>query len=150
MMKKYIIGALVLLCISACDPDEWLSGHQSLWYFKNTTDIPLEISCPKIQEELAIMVPGDSIRIYSSGRYFGDNEFPPFEDFLRLDSIYVYDTCGNKLCEWLVKDTMEEDRSVYKEKTWKHYKEHVTGSEYAFIWVFDIRNEDISHGYLEE
>lgn len=144
-MKNYIIGALMLLCISACDPDRWLSGHQGLWYLKNTTDIPLEIICPKTQVESTTIVPGDSIRIYNSSRYLGDNEFPIFEDFLKMDSIYVYDANGNKLCEWLVKDTAKEERSVYKEKTWKHYKEHIAGPEYAFIWVFDIQNEDIEN-----
>ena len=144
-MKNYIIGALVLLCISACDPDKWLSGHQGSWYLKNNTDIPLKIICPKIQAESTTMVPGDSILIYNSSRYLGDNEFPTFKDFLKMDSIYVYDANGNKLCEWLMKDTMKEERSIYKEKTWKHYKEHIAGPEYAFIWVFDIQNEDIEN-----
>lgn len=144
-MKKYIIGTLMLLCISACDPDTWMSGHQGLWYLKNATDIPLEITCPKIKAQYNTIFPGDSILIYRSCRYLGDNEFPTFEDFLKLDSIYVYDAGGNKLCEWLIKNTTEEERSVYKEKTWRHYKEHIAGPEYGFIWVFDIQNEDIGN-----
>lgn len=144
-MKKYIIGALALLCISACDPDKWLSGHQGLWYLKNATEVPLEIDCPKMQEQSNTILPGDSIRIYRSSRYLGDNEFPTFEDFHKLDSIYVYDVEGNKLCEWLIKNTAEGERSVYNEKTWRYYKEHIAGPEYAFIWVFDIRNEDIEN-----
>lgn len=102
-MKKFIIGVFVLLSISACDPIEWLSGHQGQWYLKNSTDVPLEITCQRIREELDIIIPGDSILIFRSGRYLGDNEFPPFEDFLKLDSIYVYGTNGKKLCEWFLK-----------------------------------------------
>lgn len=143
-MKKFIIGVFVLLSISACDPIEWLSGHQGQWYLKNSTDVPLEITCQRIREELDIIIPGDSILIFRSGRYLGDNEFPPFEDFLKLDSIYVYGTNGKKLCEWFLKNKEVEKRSVYEEKSWIHHKRHIAGPEYAFIWVFDIQNDDIS------
>lgn len=144
-MKKFIIGVFVLLSICACDPDKWLSGHQGQWYLKNSTEVPLEITCQRIREELDIIIPGDSILIFRSGRYLGDNEFPPFEDFLKLDSIYVYGTNGKKLCEWFQKNKEVEKRSVYEEKSWTHHKIHIAGPEYAFIWVFDIQNDDISN-----
>ena len=141
-MKKFLIGVVALLSICACDPVEWLAGHSGLWYLKNVTDVPLKITCSRTSDTI---VPGDSILIYRSFRYLGDNEFPPFGDILNLDSIYVYDTDGRTLCEWLLKNIAVDERSVYEEENWMHYKEQVEGPTFAFIWVFDIQNGDISN-----
>lgn len=145
MIKNVLIGAFILLSFCACDPDKWLSGHQGLWYLKNTTDITLEITYPSIRMDSMTIVPGDSICIYRSNHYLGDNEFPEFDNFLELDSIYVYDAGGNKLCEWLKQNMEVEERNVFKENVWIHCKEHIAGPEYAFIWVYDICNDDIDN-----
>ena len=149
-MKKYIIGAFALLLFCACDPIKWLSGPLANWYIKNTTDKTLEIMVMHTdrrtlikKNEALTLAPGDSILIYHSGRYFGDKELPPFDDFLGLDSIYVYDTDGEKLHTWLKKNMEIEERSVFKEEAWRHYVE--PGAEDLFIWVYDIRNESLDH-----
>ena len=145
-MKKYIIGAFALLPLCACDPPGWLYGYSANWYIKNNTDKTLEIKVdhtdrytnPILREESLTITPGDSILIYHSGRAYAEKELPPFEDFRRLDSIYVYDTDGEKLHTWLKKNMEVEERSVFKEEAWRHY---INESEDIFIWVYDIRNE---------
>lgn len=151
-MKKFIIGAFLLISFCACDPPEWLYGHSAYWYIKNTTDIPLKIEADhtdfrtnldlRMGESLTI-APGDSILICQSGRCFGDNEFPPFEDFLGLDGLYVYDADGKILREWFKINREDETCSIFKEGEWRHYIEPRGGGEFLFTWVYDISNEDI-------
>lgn len=149
-MKKYIIGAFALLSLCACDPPGWLLVRSAFWYIKNNTDKTLEIKVdhtdrdtnPILREESLTITPGDSILIYHSGRAYAEKELPPFEDFRRLDSIYVYDTDGEKLHTWLKKNMEVEERSVFKEEAWRHY---INESEDKFIWVYDIRNELLNH-----
>lgn len=143
-MKRFITLTLSLMILSACDPVEWLDGHVSGFYIKNITDNTLEVvTNPKTANKKMIVDPKDSIMIYSAGRYLGDKTFPPFEDILKLDDIYIYDTDGNVLRKWHQAGMTVEENGIFKEDEWRHYKEPIEGPLYFFIWVYDIRNEDI-------
>ena len=142
MGRLFIIGFASLILFSACDPDKWLSSHSALWYVKNSTDISLKISHSRMRTEHQIIEPGDSVCIFTSGRCLGDNEFPPFDDILALDKISVYDKDGNVLQEWHQESSTTDEYSIFKEKEWRHYKEHISGPEYAFIWVYNIHNAE--------
>lgn len=138
-MKKLIGFTLLLMILSSCDPVEWLAGHDSKFYIKNLTNNTLTITTyPQKTSREFIVAPNDSIMIYGSGRSLGDKIFPPFEDIHVFEDIYVYDTEGNVFREWHMEDMTAEEHSIFKEETWKHYKEQMEGPEYAFIWVYDI------------
>lgn len=141
-MIRLIILTLPLMILSACDPNEWLESHRSEFYIKNSTNNTLTISTnPQKTSREMIVSPNDSIIIYGSGRCLGDKMFPPFEDIHVFEDIYVYDTEGNVFREWHLEDMTTEEHSIFKEEVWKHYKEHIEGPKYAFIWVYDICNE---------
>ena len=152
-MKQYIIGAFALLLFCACDPYEWLVGHHAYWYIKNTTDKTLGItvihmdnrSNPVLENETLTLASGDSIWLYHSSRRLGTRELPLFDDFLELDSIYVYDSAGEELHKWLKGNREVEERSVFKEETWRHYKELIGSERYELTWVYDIRSESLDH-----
>jgi hypothetical protein len=145
MMKKYII-ALMLICISACDPIEWAVGHCGRFYFKNLTDRTLEIDCPYVTVmESTTIAPGDSIIIFTSGRPLGSNETPQFEDLHKLKWVSVHDAEGNELVDWAIDYTDANKRIMYKKDRWQHYKELIRDPRYLFIWVFNITNEDLEY-----
>ena len=139
--ESFIFLSLILI---ACDPVEWLTGHHSVWFLKNTTDIPLEIInfCSWDQDSF-VVAPGDSTQIFAGGRYFGHNELPPFDDILQLDGIRVFDENGNKLCEWLSQNAAIDKRTIYTENEWRHYATTFEGPELLFIWTYDITEDDI-------
>ena len=87
-------------------------------------------------------MPGDSVLVCTTGRLFGDKEFPPFEDmFLGIDSTIVCDTERNELCQWILDDESDPKLDFFRETQWRNYI--IEGSDYIVIWVFDINKEDI-------
>ena len=142
-MKKVLF--FLSLILIACDPPEWLSGHHSVWFLKNTTDIPLEIIYfrSSFEQDSCVVAPGDSTQIFGSGRLFGDNELPPFDDILQLDGVRVFDENGNKLCEWLSQNAAIDKRTIYTENGWRHYVTTLEGPGLLFIWTYDITEDDI-------
>ena len=73
-------------------------------------------SDPVLENETLTLAPGDSIWLYHSSRRLGTGELPLFDDFLELDSIYVYDSAGEELHKWLKGNREVEERSVFKEE----------------------------------
>lgn len=101
-------------------------------------------SDPVLENETLTLASGDPIWLYHSSRLSGTRELPPFDDFLELDSIYVYDSAGKELHKWLKGNREVEERSVFKEETWRHYKELIGPEIYELNWVYDIRNESLN------
>jgi len=160
-MRKILLIFVVLASFVACDPIEWLTGYQVSYYVKNNTDEPLLLLCYGGFEYLGTnvhvnldedggrdgeykyqIVPGDSVLVCTTGRLFGDKEFPPFEDlFLGIDSTIVCDAERNELCQWILDDESDPKLDFFRETQWRNYI--IEGSDCIVIWVFDINKEDI-------
>lgn len=139
-MRKILSFTLFLLILSSCDPAEWMNGYEARWYIKNNTDITFKASFPDVRwSRDSICNPGDSICIYLSGRYLGQNEFPPFEDILEMNYLYIYDMDGNLLREWIQATTPPSLNTIYYKEYWRHYYTH----NIYFTWVYDITKDTL-------
>ena len=160
-MRKFLLILVFFASFVACDPIWWLTGYNVSYFVKNNTDESLVLFCHGGFEFIGTNVdvhldedgdtdgaykyqiePGDSALVCTSGRLFGDKEFPPFEDmFLGIDSTIVCDTERNELCQWILDDENDSKHDFFRETQWRNYI--IEGSNIRVIWVFDINTEDI-------
>ena len=147
-MKIKHLLILVVLTLLSCDPIEWNTWHTGFWYIKNLTDNDLKITYSQKHTDTSIVLPKDSICIY--GRLYvltdNDNISPAFDDFLAMDSIYVYDSNGNILNSWIQEGHDLDQADIYNESSWKCYKNNTYVDGYTikdFTWTFEITDPPV-------
>ena len=139
-MKRVVIFiAFMLIVFTSCDPAEWLHGSNETWFFKNTTDVVLEVYHSNM--DLQTIAPGDSICILSKEKLEGHGA-PVFDDFAPIDSIYVVTADGISVSEWVRSQSEGYDRNIYSESEWECHITEVNGPD-DYSWTFSFANEDM-------
>lgn len=133
MKHTALFIASILLFLTSCDPAEWQNSYGEEWFFKNATDAVLKVSHSKM--DIQTVEPGDSVCILSQQKHEG-NEVPSFEDLYTLDSIYVYDSEGTVITEWIQKDTDKHQHNFFDEKEWDHIK-----YDKQYIWTYSFSED---------
>ena len=147
-MRRSVLGIAALMIVASCglfdslDLPDQLSGE---WYVKNQTDERLFISHSKNNGDW--LAPGDSVMIYSVIHDESENRAPSFDELLNIDAICLFDEADTNVRVWLQSKEDQDGRSIFDRSLWAYY---VTRLSSRFTWVFNITDEDISHGYAEE
>ena len=147
-MKKFLF--LVVLMLTACDPEEYMNYYYGWFYFKNSTDNELIVrlsineSPDRVSEyDDVTLVPGKSEIIFWYNHLLVDN-VPLFKDFLVVDTITVCDNNGKELIKYIQGEIKEGQRDVFDEKEWSYTE---NPDELTYIWQFNITEEDIRNRF---
>ncbi len=123
-MKKRILVILTSLIVASCDPAEFMTDNQGIWYVENATGKTLTVQWDaSIYGEKVITIAPKEKGIIDIASMLVAEGVMTFEKLWAKDeegerTLWIYDDAGSLLTRWQWADRADESIDFFDESKW--------------------------------